>query len=178
MEIIRRHPRLDALLVERQDLLGRDFTAYYHHCCRVLNFFAALSPRDDPESLDKAAIAVAFHDLAIWTDHSLDYLEPSAALAREWLAANGLGRWCAEIEAMILDHHKVTASDGGVLAEAFRQADWVDVTQGLRRFGLPLTLVWKVLQAFPNAGFHARLAQLSVKQLREHPTRPLPMFRW
>ena len=34
MEIIRRHPRLDALLVERQDLLGRDFTAYYHHCCR------------------------------------------------------------------------------------------------------------------------------------------------
>jgi hypothetical protein len=34
------------------------------------------------------------------------------------------------------------------------------------------------LQAWPNAGFHRRLAQLAFERLRSHPLSPLPMLRW
>ena len=49
--------------------------------------------------------------------------------------------WTLEIEAMIVNHHKVTSArpDRQSLVESFRRADWIDVTRGLRRFGLPLS---------------------------------------
>ena len=81
---------------------------------------------------------------------------------------------------MILNHHKVTRyrNNAGPLVEAFRKADWVDVSLGALRFGLPASIVSDVRAAFPNAGFHRRLAELTFAQMRREPLRPLPMFRW
>jgi len=44
--------------------------------------------------------------------------------------------WIPEIEAMIVDHHKVTPSRANQqwLVESFRRADWIDVSRGLRKF--------------------------------------------
>lgn len=176
--LITAHPRLDALLDDWRDALNQDYTAYRHHCYRVLNFFALLSNRDDAESLDKAAIAAAFHDIGLWSHDTLDYLEPSASLALAWLEDNGLDAWRRDVLAMIIEHHKVTPCADIPLAEAFRQADWTDVTQGARRFGLPWREVRRVQKAFPNAGFHRMLVRRSLRQLREDPKHPLPMFRW
>jgi hypothetical protein len=38
-------------------------------------------------------IAACFHDLGIWTDHTFDYLSPSAGLARDYLQRYGLSAW-------------------------------------------------------------------------------------
>ncbi|RZU47431.1 hypothetical protein EV700_0393 [Fluviicoccus keumensis] len=177
-DIITFHPRLDTLLEEWHDALGQDFTAYHNHCYRVLNYFAVLSNADDETTLDKAAVALAFHDIGIWSHGTLDYLEPSSLLAEAWLLDHGLDDWVPDITAMISDHHKVTACADNPIAETFRQADWADVTQGLRRFSLPLGFAVRVMRTFPNAGFHQFLMRQSVQQALKHPLNPLPMFRW
>jgi hypothetical protein len=38
--------------------------------------------------------------------------------------------------------------------------------------------VREVIAAFPNAGFHRRLAMLTLQRLRRHPLDPFPMMRW
>lgn len=80
---------------------------------------------------------------------------------------------------MLLEHHKISGyrGDSGPLVESFRRADWMDVTLGLRRFGLPRSVVAPVFSAWPNQGFHRRLLQLSLARLRTNPLAPLPMIR-
>ena len=81
---------------------------------------------------------------------------------------------------MIVNHHKVTPwrANPGSLVESFRRADWIDVTRGLRRFGVPRTFIAAVDAAWPNAGFHQRLVQLTVDRFWKHPLIPLPMVKW
>jgi hypothetical protein len=125
------------------------------------------------------AIAAAFRDLGIWTAGTFDYLPPSMALAEAHLRRIGRAEFVPEVTAMIESHHKVSAATGAVgsLVEPFRRADWVDVTFGLRGFGLARPFIARVLRQWPDAGFHWRLVQLSARRLVTHPLRPLPMFR-
>lgn len=169
---------LDELLQHHASVLGGDFTAYRNHTYRVINFCSALVT-GDPVSLEKMAIAAAFHDLGIWTDKTFDYLPPSERLARAYLARKGRMEWAPEIDAMIREHHKITRyrSNPNWLVEAFRRADLVDVSRGIIKFGLPRKFVWEVISRFPNAGFHKRLIQLSFQRLLSHPLNPLPMYR-
>ncbi|MFZ3186321.1 MAG: HD domain-containing protein [Pseudomonas sp.] len=170
---------LDELLERYASVLGDDLTAYRNHTYRVMNFCSALSANNTPEQLQKMAIAAAFHDMGIWTDRTFDYLEPSEKLAKAYLAQSGNEDLTPEVVAMISAHHKITAYKAAPdsLVESFRKADWIDVSKGLLTFGLPRTLVREVLCAFPNAGFHKRLVQLSFKRLLTHPFSPLPMMR-
>lgn len=177
--LLRRIELLDELLERHRADLGADFTAYRNHCSRVVNFCAALSS-GEAGPLRKMAIAAAYHDLGIWTDHTFDYLPPSERLATDYLQAENKLEWIAEVTAMIGQHHKVTAyrAEPAALVEAFRKADMVDVSVGLVRYGLPKSFVKDVLAAFPNAGFHKRLAQLFGRRLRTKPWSPMPMMRW
>ncbi len=88
--------------------------------------------------------------------------------------------WIAEIEAMIADHHKVTTSRANpqLLVESFRRADWIDVSCGLRMFGVPRTFIAAVAATWPDAGFHRRLVELTIDQWWKHPLNPLPMVKW
>lgn len=158
--------------------LGRDFTAYRNHVYRVLNF-CAIQTAPDPDTTEKIAVAAVFHDLGIWTDRTFDYLEPSVRLASAYLAQVDRAEWTTEITEVILQHHKVTGYHGGMasFAEAFRRADWIDVTLGLRSFGLPRRTLQPIFSAWPDAGFRWRLIQLTLKRLRTHPRTPLPMIR-
>ena len=172
-------PLLDELLQQHAAALGADLTAYRNHCCRVINFCAALTA-SDAERLKKMQIAAAFHDLGIWTDGTFDYLDPSEQRARTYLTQQNQMDAAPEIGAMIQQHHKVTpySRDPEDLAEAFRKADLVDVSGGLITFGIPRAFVREVRAHFPNAGFHKRLVQLSGKRLLSHPLSPMPMMRW
>src|SRR5262245_13180640 len=89
--------------------LGHDFIAYRNHVYRVVNLCLAIIG-GSRVALEKIAIASAFHDLGIWTHRTFDYIAPSVALARHHLAARGQADWMPEIEAMIVNHHKVTPS--------------------------------------------------------------------
>ncbi len=172
-------PIVEQVLVDHASELGRDFIGYRNHVYRVLNLCLAIRP-DSRVELEKIAIAAAFHDLGIWTNNTFDYIRPSVVRAREYLAARGKADWIPEIEAMILDHHKVTSSrvEPQSLVEAFRRADWIDVSLGLRRFGLSRTFIAAVVATFPNAGFHRRLVQLTIDRFWRHPLTPLPMVKW
>lgn len=170
-------PTIDEVLRAHASELGPDFIAYRNHVYRVVNLCAAIV-RDRVE-LEKIALAAVFHDLGIWTNKTFDYLAPSMALAREYLVAHGRGPWVAEIERMIADHHKITPSEASIhsLVEPFRRADWIDVTRGLRTFGLPRPLIRSVFAGWPSAGFHWRLVQLALERFRTHPLTPLPMVK-
>lgn len=170
---------IDEVLTEHRAELGADFTPYRNHVYRVVNLAARLSP-DDPDSLEKLAIAAALHDLGIWTDGTFDYLEPSIRLTSAYLARSSRPEWTEEIAAMILEHHKISPYRGSrfPLVDPFRRADWIDVTLGLRRFGVPRAFVRELYARWPGAGFHWRLVQLSLGRLRTHPLSPLPMVRW
>ena len=170
-------PTIDEVLHDHASELGHDFVAYRNHVYRVANLCAALGK--DRVDLERIAVAAVFHDLGIWTDKTFDYIAPSVALARVYLAAHGRGAWIVEIERMIADHHKITPSHAGQdsLVEPFRRADWIDVTRGLRTFGLPRPLIRSVLAGWPSAGFHWRLVQLTLERFRTHPLTPLPMVK-
>ena len=169
---------LDEILRAHAEALGSDFVAYKNHAYRVVNFCVALST-SAPEQLEKMLIAVAFHDIGIWTDGTFDYLAPSVERARAHLVGIGRSALIPEIEAMILQHHKLSASTAqpGWLVEPFRKADLVDVSLGLVTFGLPSARVREVYAAFPDEGFHMRLVQFSLKRLLTRPWSPLPMLR-
>ncbi len=170
---------LELILASWQHALGDDFDAYRNHCYRVLNVTLALAP-DQPDGLEKTAVAVAFHDLAIWARKTFDYIEPSVEMAQAWLQEHDRSVWADEVCAMISQHHKVTAwpDQSATLVESFRQADWCDVSLGLLRFRLDKSFLPVLKQQFPNTGFHRRLIQLSARQLMRHPLKPLPMMRW
>ena len=169
---------VDTVLGEHVSELGHDFVPYRNHVYRVLNLCVAIA--GDGSELEKIAVAAVFHDLGIWTSKTWDYLEPSVALARRYLTGGEHATWIPEIERMIMDHHKITravaTTDG--LVESFRRADWVDVTLGMRRFGVPRPLIMSLYEIWPSAGFHRRLVQLTLERFRAHPLTPLPMVRW
>ena len=172
-------PTVDEVLDRHASELGDDLTAYRNHVYRVMNLCLGIVG-DRRVELEKIAIAAVFHDLGIWTNQTFDYIAPSAALARDHLARRGMADWIPEIEAMIVDHHKVTAlrAEQSSLVESFRRADWIDVTLGLRKFGLPRTFIAAVAAAWPDAGFHRLLVRLTIDRWWKHPLNPLPMVKW
>jgi hypothetical protein len=175
---IERIATLDAILSGHAGVIGADLTPYRNHAYRVANLCAARAD-GGAATLEKIAIAVAFHDLGIWTDHTFDYLEPSVRLATAYLADHDLASWTGEIVEMIRQHHKVSAYRGaaGPLVEPFRRADWIDVTAGLLRFGTPRSFIRALYSRWPDAGFHRLLVRLELRHLRAHPLNPLPVFK-
>jgi hypothetical protein len=169
---------LEDVLDAHRSQLGRDFAGYRGHVYRTFNFARALAGY--PSDQQGLALTAAFHDLGIWSDHTFDYLPPSARRAVAYARARNLTCDVTELERSVLWHHKLTrcASPEDGRVDAFRRADWVDVSWGILRFGLPAGLLRDAQQAFPNAGFHRCLLRVGLRWALSHPTRPLPMLRW
>lgn len=172
-------PVVDSVLNAHAAELGDDFTGYRNHAYRVLNLCVALQSVNG-EHLRRLFVAAAFHDLGIWTNRTFDYLEPSAELACAHLAATGKADWQPEVSGMITEHHRIRRARGprDSLTEAFRQADWIDISHGVLSFGVPRKVMRQIFAAWPDAGFHRRLVQLFLKRLRTNPGSPLPMLKW
>lgn len=179
MNLVMEFPVTDDILTSYALAIGADLTAYRNHIYRMLNFYVAISGTD---SLPSAAvqIAAAFHDLGIWTDGTIDYLEPSVQQAMEYLASRQLTDLGDEVTALILEHHKVRPyrAAHALSVEPFRRADVIDVSLGLMTFGLPRAYIKTVKATFPNHGFHRMLIRLTARQFLRSPLKPLPMFRW
>ena len=169
---------LDGLFDQYAERFGRDQTPYRNHVYRVINLVAAQRTLTG-DDLRKLELAGFFHDAGIWLAGTFDYLPPSARLACHYLDEHGLQSRSDEIHAMIVQHHKLTRSDAPAetLVEAFRRADWIDLSLGLLRFGVDRERLREINRRFPNAGFHALLLGLSARQLITQPWRPFPMLR-
>lgn len=169
---------IETLLKPYTELLGKDFDGYKNHLYRVINFCHLQSPLS-PEESGKLEIAAVFHDLAIWTNHTADYVLPSEELARRYLTSIDCPEWTEDVCRIVREHHKITAADSpDSLTEIFRKADWVDVTYGIRSFGLEKPIIQKIYRAFPDMGFHPLLVRIIRSQIFRHPFNPLPMFKW
>lgn len=176
--VVDAYPLIEEVLDAWRDALAGDYAAYRGHVYRMFNFCRTL--HDVPGDADTTAIAAAFHDLGIWSDHTFDYLEPSVQRMEAYLDAHGRQEPRQVLGDLIRWHHKLTpcGPELGAHVEAFRRADLVDLSLGGIRFGIPRTFVREVRQAFPNAGFHRCLVRVSTSWLLSHPLRPLPMMRW
>jgi hypothetical protein len=64
--------------------------------------------------------------------------------------------------------------------EAIRKADWIDVTFGALRFGIPRPVVREIARALPLDGFYTPQPALGrvLRYAVRHPRRPLPLLRW
>jgi hypothetical protein len=170
---------LEEILEKWRETIGKDYVGYKNHIYRMMNFCYALRDCSDEEK-EKIVIAGCFHDIGIWIENTVDYIPPSIPPAKEYLKQQGLEHWSPEIELMISEHHKIRAykDDTYPLVELFRKGDLVDFSFGLFKFGLPNDYIDRVKAQFPNAGFHANLARLSVPWLLKHPLNPAPMMKW
>lgn len=143
---------IDSILDFYRSELGENYEPYKNHVYRVYNFSA--SQVTSNESLEKLAIAAAFHDIGIWTNNTLDYLGPSAQLAKEYCTKQNLSfLQSREIEIMINNHHKLSKVKVSELAEIFREADLIDLSFGIFSKGRSRNEIRKIRSLLPNKGF-------------------------
>lgn len=197
MDILRNHRIIDTLFQQWQPYMGDNYLPYRNHVLRIVNYARALSPLDK-DSLEQVIIAACFHDVELWLSDTWDYLKPSAQRANNYLVREGKSQWSDAVVEMIQHHHKITRysrsngkpgnvdknggfeknSDVEKLVELFRKADWIDVSLGQLRFGLPKTTLKEIRKAFPQEGFPQALAKEMIKNCLKNPLKPLPMFHW
>ena len=99
-------PRVDELLSHYESAIGADYPGYRNHVYRTVTYaMHFLDGAVEDERLVETAMV--YHDIGLWTDHELAYLEPSEAVA---LADNenfGWGLDPAVLRGAIHWHHKV-----------------------------------------------------------------------
>lgn len=164
---------LDDELFGLAKTMDDEFKGYRNHCLRVLtftNYFLPDSVKETiPNAMDLAAVALAYHDAALWTDKELDYLQPSKVRMEEELKeASFTPQELKIMDEIILEHHKVTDFTGLSKAEndlinAVRKADWADASLGTIRFGMPASLVEAAYDGIDEAGFHQTLSNILVR---------------
>ncbi|HEY6506262.1 MAG TPA: HD domain-containing protein [Chitinophagaceae bacterium] len=168
---------IEDLMQKFRPIMGADHDRYKNHVYRV--FLNCLLIDSDKTNEEKYAIAAVFHDIGIWTNHTFDYLSPSAEQARIYLSETGKHDWTDEISQMINWHHKMSKYKGNhsTTTETFRKADWIDVSLGLLTFGNDKQKLKETRRKFPNLGFHSFLVRTTIKNFFRHPLNPLPMFK-
>jgi len=160
--IMLERPRVEALLKPYKEQIGDDYPAYRNHVYRAITY-AMYFLDNDPAYEQLVETAFVYHDIGLWTDHELAYLEPSEAIA---LSDNEKHGWGLDPEALrgaIHWHHKILPYKGPhqTVIEACRKADWIDASKGLLRKGAPKRVVKDVEASFPNLGFHDTLLRLA-----------------
>ena len=153
---------VDELLGRYETLIGRDFPGYRNHVYRTISYaMHFLGNAEEHEKLVEATFV--YHDIGLWTDHELAYLEPSEAMAIADNEKLGLGLDPDLLSGAIHWHHKIFPYTGQdrELIEACRKADWIDASKGMLRKGMSKAAIREVEAAFPNAGFHNSLIRLA-----------------
>ncbi|MEE9335786.1 MAG: hypothetical protein V3U65_16970 [Granulosicoccaceae bacterium] len=158
---LERH-RVEELFAPFEEMIGEDFPGYRNHVYRTITYAMHFL---DNSSAHEIVVETAFvyHDIGLWSDHELAYLEPSEALA---LADNEKYGWGLDPNVLrdaIHWHHKIFRYKGPNknVIEACRKADWIDATKGKLRKGMSKDAIAKVEAAFPNLGFHDALSRLA-----------------
>ena len=155
-------PFVEELLGRYKNLIGKDFPSYRNHVYRTITYaMHFLGNAEEHEKLVEAAFV--YHDIGLWTDHELAYLEPSEAVAIADNEKHGLGLDPSLLRAAIHWHHKIFPYTGPnrEVIEACRKADWIDASKGILRKGMGREQIKKVESAFPNLGFQETLLRLA-----------------
>jgi HD superfamily phosphodiesterase len=144
------------------------------HCLRCRHIAAELASRRgwivDGEVLTVAAI---LHDVGLYPGVATGdaYVADGAALARAVLERHGWSPTRIELCAEAIDrrHELRRQQQRGVEIEALRQADLVDVSGGLLRFGLDREWLRSLRRVVPARGLAGELFREVGRALRERP---------
>jgi HD superfamily phosphodiesterase len=175
--MIERNTLIDDILKQHRSELNVDYDKYRHHVYRVFNFTLLLRETTEKET-EALALAAAFHDIGIWTAGTFYYLEPSLALAKEYIKTKQLKVSAKAVEQIIMNHHKITSYKENDLAEAFRKADLVDLSLGIISHGISHRDILELYQAFPESNFHLFILKEVAFNTFKNPLNPLPIFKW
>ncbi len=162
IQITLERPRVEELFDPYKSVIGKDFPGYRNHVYRTITY--AMHFLDNAAEHEQVVeTAFVYHDIGLWTDHELAYLEPSEALA---VADNEKYGWGLDPELLcgaIHWHHKIFPYRGPHqnIIEACRKADWIDASKGMVRKGMSKAAIAEVESAFPNLGFHDTLLRLA-----------------
>ena len=162
IEIRKERPFVDELFEPYRELIGKDFDGYRNHVMRAITYaMHFLGGAKGYERLVEAAFV--YHDIGLWTDRELAYLEPSEAVALRDNERHGWGLDADALRGAIHWHHKVFPYRGPhqEVIEACRKADWIDATKGWMRKGIARSSIAMVEATFPNCGFHDSLLRLA-----------------
>ncbi len=162
ISIMTERPRVEELLAPYQTTIGSDYAGYRNHVYRVITY-ALHFLNNAPEYEQLVETAFVYHDIGLWTNHELAYLEPSETVA---LIDNDKFGWGLDPNALrgaIHWHHKLFRYKGAYqdVIEACRKADWIDATRGWVRKGMSRSAIARVESTFPNCGFHNALLRLA-----------------
>jgi hypothetical protein len=178
--LIQTHPLIEEILDSHRDHArgdDRGWAGYRGHVYRVFHFARALSPDIDDRD-DKLAIAASFHDLDVFS--ALDYLGPSLRAQSDWLRRTGRAAWEPELAVVVAEHHRLYPCSGPYagLADAFRRADLIDLSQSLVRDGIPRSYVREVRRTFDVGTFFTRvIPRAVVRNIARRPLDPFPHMR-
>jgi hypothetical protein len=175
--MIEQHPLIEDIFKQHRSDLNIDYDKYRHHVYRVFNF-TLLMHDADKKDLDSLAVAAAYHDMGIWTTGTLDYLEPSIALAKGYIGSNKLKVSGKMVEQIISNHHKITPYRDCEVTEAFRKADLIDLSLGIISHGISGKDISIIYGAFPGEWFHTFILSEMVKHAFRNPFNPLPVIKW
>ena len=134
---------------------------YRNHIYRVFTFANHfLEGKLNSKFKKVVEIGLVYHDIALWTDKKLAYLEPSAERAQQVCKNRMNDDELSLLYDIIYWHHKITPFEGKHedIVNAVRKADWIDATLGVVSYGMPFNHINKVKSQLPNNGFHATLA--------------------
>ena len=162
IEIKLERANVEELFSRYKDIIGKDFPGYRNHVYRTITY-AMHFLGNDPKLERLVETIFVYHDIGLWTDHELAYLEPSETVALE---DNQKYEWGLDPEVLrggIHWHHKIFSYKGQHqnIIEACRKADWIDASKALIRKGLSKSAIKEVELAFPNLGFHDTLLRLA-----------------
>ena len=168
---------IDSVLSRYREALGQDYFGYRNHCYRVSNFSKLFDISTSEYQL--VSSVAAFHDLGIWTNKTFDYIDHSINLMKLHHAMQSDAHDLLLSIEMIKNHHKIFSLDKSAsrLVEVLRKCDWIDITFGVRNFGINRKKIREILSTFPNSGFHKYLLRLSAKRIKTNPFDPFPMMK-
>ena len=155
IKVVKYNKDVEDLLINYQTVIGSDLEAYRNHIYRVLTYSLHILGNDETY-LPLIATALVYHDIGLWTDHTLAYLEPSSHRATEGTKNTLLPDDVLLIQNIVYYHHKITPFEGprAAVVNAVRRADWIDATQGAVHQGMPKANIKKVYDEIPAAGFY------------------------
>lgn len=155
-------PHVEELLGRFEKRIGKDFPGYRNHIYRTITY--AMHFLENAEEYERIVeTAFVYHDIGLWTDRELAYLEPSEAVAITDNENFGWGLDPELLRGAIHWHHKIFPYRGPHqrIIEACRKADWIDASKGMLRKGISKAVIKEVEAAFPNLGFHDTLLRLA-----------------
>lgn len=155
--VIIQDPVVESHLERYKATIAADYDAYRGHIYRVMSYSLHYLSEEEGQQYRKAiGCALVYHDIGLWTDGTLAYLEPSRDHAAADLSSEFTGEELELIRNIVYWHHKVTPFEGkhANVVNAVRKADWIDATRGLVPQGMPRVHIKDCVASLPYNGFH------------------------